>query len=47
MLGHTDLTDIHHVESARRSIAMLRRGAPALDREEALRVLEALKVHLE
>lgn len=38
-----DLTNSQHLEGLRRSLAMLNIGAPALNREEALRVVEALK----
>jgi hypothetical protein len=39
MLGTTDLTNVHDIERLRRSVAMLRPGAPVFDREESLRLL--------
>jgi hypothetical protein len=33
----------HEIESLRRSLAMLRPGAPALDREEAIRLVRELQ----
>jgi len=33
----------HELESLRRSLAMLRPGAPALDREEAMRLVRELQ----
>jgi hypothetical protein len=33
----------HEIESLRRSLAMLRPGAPALDREEAMRLVRELQ----
>ena len=38
-----DLTNPTDLEGLRRSLAMLNIGAPALNREEALRIVEALK----
>ncbi len=43
MLGDSDLTLRHEIENVRRSIATLPAGAPALNREEALRLLDELK----
>jgi hypothetical protein len=43
MLGDTDLTDPHAVNRLRRSVAMLRPGARVFNREDALRLLQALK----
>ena len=34
MLGSNDLMNRRHVENLRRSLAMLRPGAPAFDRDE-------------
>ena len=42
MLRDTDLTSSHQVEGVRRSVAMLNPGAPALDREDSLRLLRRL-----
>ena len=46
MLGETNLSEFHEVEQIRRSVAMLAPGRPAMDREDTLRVLEALKAAL-
>lgn len=42
MLGTTDLMNSLEVEQFRRSIAMLKPGANALNREDTLQVLNAL-----
>lgn len=42
MLGNNDLMNRHHVENLRRSLAMLSPGSPAFDREEGMRLLEAI-----
>ncbi len=42
-LGDADLSDSHAVDRLYRSAAMLTPGAPVLDREEAMRVLRALR----
>ncbi len=47
MLGDTDLTNPIQIEQIRRSVAMLTHGEPALDREDSLRVLAALKAQVE
>lgn len=44
--SNADLTSPETVEQIRRSIAMLSPGAPALNREEAMKTLGALKAAL-
>lgn len=46
MIDRTDLMNAHEVEQLRRSVAMLKRGAPAFDREDALLVLSTLSALL-
>jgi len=43
MLNGIDLTDRNQVEQLRRSVAMLRPGDWALNREDALRVLKMIR----
>ncbi len=43
MLGNIDITSHDELENVRRSIAMMQRGAKALDREDSLRLIEALQ----
>ena len=43
MIGsRTDLSDVHHVEGLRRSVAMLSPDSRPFNRLESLRLLEAL-----
>ncbi len=42
MLGTTDLTKPHEIEQLRRSVAMLTTGAPVFNREDGIRLLQAL-----
>lgn len=47
MLGDTNLNDINEVEILRRSVAMLQTGAAIFNREDALKLLAALKRRLD
>jgi hypothetical protein len=40
----TDVVDRHELEIIRRSVVMLRPGAPALNREQAVELLEELQL---
>ena len=42
MLGSSDLTNIHHVNGLRRSVAMMPAHSKVLSREETLQLLDSL-----
>lgn len=47
MLGNSDLTNIHHLNSLRRSVAMLPAHSKVLSREETLELLDNLMTWVE